>query len=566
MRKIGFILFLTFSLSQTVQISVDRNRIEEGELIQFSIEVTGGKDFAKVDMKKVQKDFEIVSGPGQQTNIQWINGSMTSTKTLTWTLSPKRLGTLTVPAISGTVDGKSFQGKPIQIQVKKSTETSDNSVFIVADIDKEKAYLGEQITVTYKLYKNANISIEPFQMPEFPGFWVENLYTPQRVQYRNVTIQGVKYQVANLGQKALFPIPAETHVIPSLKVKVQIEIKRKKRKRDPFFDPFFESFFTETKTKVISSQEKKIKILSFPEPRPFDFSGAVGSFKISAETDRDSMKVNEGFTFTVSMKGTGNLGLFSLPIIKFPSELEAFPPTDKFEKDTFRDDLTGTQTWDTILIPRSAGKLTIPRIQMSFFNPNTKRWERTQTNPIEISILPGEQKLSQGNGLTKREVELIGQDIRFIHTKPVDFTSSTDSKPNTTVFIYLCSILLFVSPTFISKYTGHRLSTAENRTIRGALKSGLKELKKKGNDPFETASKAYYIYLKYKLGLPTHNLDPASVETHMGDRIHPESLNSVLTLLKACDAGKYAPGGLEREASILSEMANAIKQTDRDLS
>ncbi|MBT6866557.1 MAG: hypothetical protein HOA19_04320, partial [Candidatus Marinimicrobia bacterium] len=188
------------------------------------------------------------------------------------------------------------------------------------------------------------------------------------------------------------------------------------------------------------------------------------------------------------------------------------------------------------------------------------------TNPIEISILPGEQKLSQGNGLTKREVELIGQDIRFIHTKPVDFTSSTDSKPNTTVFIYLCSILLFVSPTFISKYTGHRLSTAENRTIRGALKSGLKELKKKGNDPFETASKAYYIYLKYKLGLPTHNLDPASVETHMGDRIHPESLNSVLTLLKACDAGKYAPGGLEREASILSEMANAIKQTDRDLS
>ena len=61
-------------------------------------------------------------------------------------------------------------------------------------------------------------------------------------------------------------------------------------------------------------------------------------------------------------------------------------------------------------------------------------------------------------------------------------------------------------------------------------------------------------------------MDPASVETHMEDRIHPESLNSVLTLLKACDAGKYAPGGLEREASILSEMANAIKQTDRDLS
>jgi len=223
MRKIGFILFLTFSLSQTVQISVDRNRIEEGELIQFSIEVTGGKDFAKVDMKKVQKDFEIVSGPGQQTNIQWINGSMTSTKTLTWTLSPKRLGTLTVPAISGTVDGKSFQGKPIQIQVKKSTETSDNSVFIVADIDKEKAYLGEQITVTYKLYKNANISIEPFQMPEFPGFWVENLYTPQRVQYRNSISKcdhsRCKISSSQFRPKGIIPYPSRNTCYPIFKSK-----------------------------------------------------------------------------------------------------------------------------------------------------------------------------------------------------------------------------------------------------------------------------------------------------------------------------------------------------------
>ena len=69
------------------------------------------------------------------------------------------------------------------------------------------------------------------------------------------------------------------------------------------------------------------------------------------------------------MKGTGNLGLFSIPEIKFPAELEAFPPTDKFEKDTFRDDLTGTQSWEYILIPRNTGILKIPKIQLSFFNP-----------------------------------------------------------------------------------------------------------------------------------------------------------------------------------------------------
>ena len=96
---------ISLSLAQTVQISVDRNRVEEGELFTLSIEVNGSDDFAKVDMNQLKDDFEILSGPGQQTNIQWINGSMTSTKTLTWTLSPKRGGTLAIPALSGTVDG-----------------------------------------------------------------------------------------------------------------------------------------------------------------------------------------------------------------------------------------------------------------------------------------------------------------------------------------------------------------------------------------------------------------------------------------------------------------------------
>jgi len=563
MRLFGIIFVFTFSIAQTVQISVDRSRIAQDDLITLTVEVTGGKDFAKVDMNQVKKDFDIVSGPGQQTNIQWINGSMTSTKTLTWTLSPKRDGILLIPTLSGTVDGKPFRGKTIQIHVRNSEESSDNSVFIVGEVDTKKAYLGEQVTLTYKLYKNENISIEPFQLPEFPGFWVEELYTPQRIQYRNVTIKGVKYQVANLGQVALFPIPSNKHIIPSLKVKVQVEKRKQKRRRDPFFDPFFDSFFTETKTKVLRSKETKIEIQSFPDPRPFDFSGAVGSFKIVSSTDRDTAKVNEGFTFTISMKGTGNLGLFSLPEIKFPEDLEAFPPTDKFEKDTFRDDLTGTQSWEYILIPRTAGNLTIPRIQMSYFDPKVGRWQRTQTDPIEIPILPGDTELTHGSGLTKREIELIGQDIRFIHTNPVEFVLSKEGRSNTAIFLYLCSMLIFVSPTFISKYTGHRLSTSEGRKIRGALRTGLKELKNGTGEPFEIASRAFYIFLKDKLSLPSHNLDPSSVETCLNKRVSNESLNNILTLLKSCDAGKYAPGGLEREATILSEMASIMKHADR---
>jgi hypothetical protein len=72
--------------------------------------------------------------------------------------------------------------------------------------------------------------------------------------------------------------------------------------------------------------------------------------------------------------------------------------------------------------------------------------------------------------------------------------------------------------------------------------------------------------MKNKLTLPTHNLDPASVESHLNNRISKDSMVNVLDLLKACDAGKYAPGGVEREANILNEMASIIKQIDREIS
>ena len=51
-------------------------------------------------------------------------------------------------------------------------------------------------------------------MPDFNGFWVEELFTPQDFSTKiKVLYQGRKYQV-NLGQRALFPIASDKHIIP----------------------------------------------------------------------------------------------------------------------------------------------------------------------------------------------------------------------------------------------------------------------------------------------------------------------------------------------------------------
>ena len=143
---------------------------------------------------------------------------------------------------------KSFEGKSIPIQVLKSVDEQNNQVFILADLDKDKVRLGEQITLTYKLYKNPKIDIagiDQFKMPDYKAFWVEEIFTPQQLKFQaqKETINGVKYQVANLGQRALFPMPSDQHIVPPIALQIQLEVKKKKRRKDPFFDPFFNSFF-----------------------------------------------------------------------------------------------------------------------------------------------------------------------------------------------------------------------------------------------------------------------------------------------------------------------------------
>ena len=564
---IKFLFLASYCLGQNVNISVDKNKISIDETIIFSVEVENSESFASFDQKLLKKDFMIVSGPNQQTNIQWVNGRMTSSKKMVWTLSPKKLGKLTIPSLDISVDGKNFKGKPIVIYVNKNSEDTDDNIFLIAEIDKEEAFLGEQITLTYKLFKRVNASIEQYKIPDFTGFWVENLFIPDRLKYTNVNIKGVNYQMANLGQIALFPIPSDRHLIPSLKIKSQIELKKKSKRRDPFFDPFFDSFFSETKTKLLTSKQKSIKIKKFPDPRPTDFNGAVGNFTVKSYIDRDSTIVNEGFTFTVKIEGTGNLNLFTIPKINFGKNLEVFDPIEKFEKDIFRDLLTGTKVWEYIIIPRLSGNLDLPSIQFSFFDPDKENWRQIKTRPKSVFVENSETIQNFGTGFTKEEIKLIGEDIRFFKNYDKNFLEDeTITKYGFPIFMYVISLFLLGSPLIIKTLTGYSLFLNKDRKKRFALRIAQKTLKNSKNDePFELSTNVIHSYLNNKLSVHSKNLDQAKLESSLSAHLVDSKIKKVVEIIKTCDAGRYSFESSEKRKTILKDVNELLVNIDKDL-
>tara|TARA_X000000950_G_scaffold238716_1_gene290898 strand:+ start:283 stop:2004 length:1722 start_codon:yes stop_codon:yes gene_type:complete len=563
------LLFLNVIFPQTVNVSVDKQIMQEGDVLQLMIEVSGARDFPKIEMDKIKKNFEFVGGPYEKTSIEVINGKMKDTKTLTWTLSPRKTGYITIPEIQGLIDGKKFVSKPIKISVVNNLKKgSENSVFILAEVDKETAYLGEQITLTYKLYVDVNTKIsgiDQFQMPDFNGFWVEEIFTPQRLQYqnKNVLFQGRKYQVANLGQRALFPIAADKHIIPAVSVKTQIEKKNRNKRRDPFFDPFFNSFFTETQTKIIKSKKRNITIKSFPEPKPTDFSGAVGDFKINVAIDQKEVEVNDGIIFTIILEGTGNLGLFTLPKVEFHQDLEAFPPNDDYKKDVFRNQITGSQKLEYVLIPRKPGHFEIPMIEMSFFNLKLDSWSSIKTDSIKIKVTGNNFESDNLTGLTKKEIELLSEDIRFIKTNSSEMNTIENKLSTVKYLFYFLSAIIFFLPVFSKKIMKTNLFRVDDRRKKNAIKKSLKILKTKNPDSFNIASKAIYTYIQERLLLSSKNLDPNTAKSLLRNYVDDVTLKELINILKICDAGKYSPTYKEELHTIIPKTKNILKNIDK---
>ena len=555
----------SYAFGAKVTASVDATSISQNDVIMFKIEAKDAESNPKVDITPLLKNFSVVSGPSQQTSMSWINGKMQTSRNLTWTLVPMKTGTLTIPSLSVSVGNKSFRTKTIRMKVSRGKQlAAAKDLFLTMELDKSEVYPGEQVTVIYKLFTRVNMSIQGLEMPKFVGFWVEELFAPNRVEFRKVNLKGIQYNVAQLYSAALFPTKTGELFLDPMKVKCNVTVKNKKRRKSIWDDPFFDSFSRQqTVPKVLLTEKTLIKVKPYPDGKPADFTGAVGSFTLAAFADMKSVKANEAITLKVKLQGTGNISMFSLPEFDFPQTLEVFPPTSTIKKEPLRDNITGSVSWEYILIPRQEGKFIIPRIELPFFDSKTEEWNRTSTRPIQISVLPGETSAEVSSGLTKEEVVLLGSDIRYIRRGIPQWIYRKYSGLSFEILtLYGLSLIFFISPGFMKNIQRNKGGTEDVRRSKKALKTAMRALNKTQGDIFSHVSRIQYRYLKDRFLLSTDNLDPLTAESLLANSIPDGELKELIHMLKICDTGQYAPGKKAEEKSLISDVKSLLKRID----
>lgn len=580
------ILFFSSALwAQSFTASVDVNPVGINDQFQISFtlessSINSVKNFSPPSFK----DFRVLSGPNQSTSMQIINGVSSSSLTLSYVLMPTSIGTFTIGSASIENGGQTFSTQPLKITVVKgsSKPKSDNSptvsneeiaknLFIKASLDKSRVYQGEQVTVTYKLYTRLNIAAQMSvdKLPQYQGFWAEEITTPNNIAFTTEVVDGKQYRVGLLKRAALFPTQAGKLEVTPLQLTIPVQIEKKRNSNniwDDFFgDPFGRSQVIEYSAK---SNTLKVDVLPLPENnRPASFKGAVGKFDFSASLDKSVTKTNEPVSLKMKISGTGNIKLLDFPNFELPNGVEKYDP--KIDEQINRNGtISGSKQAEYLLIPRIAGSREIPPIEFSYFDPAKKTYQTISSKSFNLKIEQG-QNIASDNNSDQQSVQQLDNDIRYIKTSFNDIEKQDGliiQKPGfwiASIIPLLATIALVGWKRKQDKLSGNvqllKYARAE-KVARKRFKKAKKLLEQNQVEQFYSEiSEALFGYLEDKFRIPKSEFTLERASTELSKRNIPDSLIQKMKLnAEKCEFIRFAPGTNPREA--MNEMYKSLSE------
>jgi hypothetical protein len=610
------LLFLTrfFSVAQDVQFTGSAKPVVTvGETFALTYSVNAqGVNFRGPSLS----GFDLISGPNTSTtsSIRAINGrtSMSITYTYTYYLLASREGTFEIPPATVTVDLKQYKSNSVTVKVEKGSagqqnpgqtqgnrqgrnqqsggviQSGANDVFLKAFVNNADPLQGEGIIVTYKIFTKVPINqIAIKKLSSFQGFWSQNLIKEtDKLNQSKQVIDGEQYTVAEIRKIALFPLKSGKLVIDPLEMECVAQIRRQTRTKtgDPFFDDFFnDSFFGNayaTVDKNLKSNPLIINVRPLPTAeKPSDFSGAVGNFTFHTEIDKSQLKTNDAVNLKCTVSGQGNLQLIDKLNVTFPPDFETYDPKITSNINTTGAGISGSQTFEYLMIPRKPGKFVIKPITFSYFDLSKRRYVALTSPAYTLNVEKGtgEGSTVSYSGVSKEDIKYIGSDIRHIKNPPFRLTRIDALFFGSFLFYIslLIPIVLFILLIlFMRKQEVRRSNTVlmKNRKATKVAKKRLKKadgfLKARQQDAFyEEISQTLWGYLSDKFSIPIAELSIDSVQEALsGKQVNEEIIQQFIRTLNNTEYARFAPGEKDLTMEkIYQEALEIIAKIEREL-
>ena len=534
------------------------------------------------------KGLSVLSGPmtSQSTSMSIINGktSRSSTFGFTYILQADVEGTFNIGGASCTVDGKKITCPGFTITVEKGTQqaqpqqpnayggnsrqqqayaqpaSSSNidskQLFARASISKSNPYQGEQVILTYKIY--TQVSLSQYQIDKLPGnkgFWSEDLSKDGSVKQYSETVNGRNYQVAEIRRGALFGQESGKLTIEPLDLDVLAIVQRQRRSTGSIWDLFDDPFFNPTQAveKHLSTNSLTVNVRPLPGGAPDGFNGAVGKFSAKSGVDTREVRANEAITYRLTISGSGNLMLIDAPKLNFPKVFEVYDPQIDDKISRTNSGISGSRTFEWVLIPRSQGDYEIPAFDFAYFDPSTGKYATSHVDAISVHINKGDPNAMKNVTSNKSNVKLLNSDINYIQTGATHF--ETLNQKHGVEWWFWTFLVLILGGAIVAILLGRRYQAQQQDIagvrLRRATKEARKRLKKAAahlytgddNSFYEEIYKAIWGCLADKYNIELSRLSSDTVHDCLVEKSVPEEQQQrIMKTLQDVDFARFAPG------------------------
>ena len=605
-----FIFTTTISYAEDISISadVDKQEISLDGQLALTITVTG--NVSNIPEPHIPRlDGFTAYSSGRSQNISIINGQVTSSVSFTYVLVPNAEGDYTLGPFTIDYNGKTYSAGPINIKVIPRTarqprppqpqapstypqaptgryqheprQRPGKELFIETYVDRLRAYVNEQITLTFAFYQSVNLFENPVYTPaSTTGFWKEDM-PPQKKYYK--VINGKRYLVTEI-KTALFATSPGEFTIGPARLKASVEDLQRFSSRSPFDifdnDPF--SMFKRGKPIILTTDPIKVEILPLPEEnKPVDFKGDVGSFDISAKVDKYTVEENQPVSLKIKIKGKGNIKTISSPMFPKPDNVKLYDSgsSENISKSDYV--VQGEKVFEKVVIPQKAGTISIGPIRYSYFDPIAKKYVKKKIGPITIDVTKSKEQPAVPTGislpgLTKEEVKLLKKDICYIKIFPPHLKSRHSFLYKNKIFLAL-NILPLLCLIFLYIYELHRkrlktdIGYARARRARGLASKRLKEAKdimQKQNVKgfYAEIYRAVIEYIADRLNVPHPSITKDVLEKALQEKGYSnQNIEKLRALFDTCDMARFASGRFTKEDmhKTLEEAAEIIAELER---
>lgn len=597
MRKIIYILLISIGFkaqAQTFNAQVSKTKVAVGEVFQlaFTIEGAGGQ----INMPPFNKDFDIAGGPNQSQSMSMINGNISQSTTLSYFIAAKKEGKFTI----GAASCNGMQTKPITIEVSKgngqassasasnnqqqasSTSASDVSgedLFVRTYLSKQKCYLGEQLVLTQKVY--SRVDLRGFQNVEFPqynGFWSQVEQNNQQIQLKQENVNGINYYVADYNKVFLFPQRTGNITVEPIELEC---IVRRATKRQPrnIFEQFFGTGGYEDVVVKVKSKAVKVDVLDLPtENKPMDFSGAVGNYSYKAEISKQQVKANDAVNLKITLSGRGNIKLVEPLKLNLPESFEVYDPKVS-EKVNTNGGVSGSKTFDYLIIPREQGEYVLDKLNFSYFDADKKQYVTLPSPDIKLTVLEGDASSAQIIS-PKKDIKGVDNDIRYIKTGDLELREKDNEFFSSWLHYALLIIPFSLFAGGLFAYKKH-ISANSNLTLvkeRKAAKMAKKQLVLAEKHMalnnkelfFNETLNALNNYIGNKFNLPVADLSKDKIsEMLLNRQVSANTTKQTIDLLNTCEFAKYAPSAVtgdlkqvyQNSIELISQIEEQIKSS-----